>query len=448
MNPSNPGFTTLDDWIAREAASCSLDAPEEFNAAVDQLIAALGDGVELLGLGEALHGGEAILLLRNRLFQRLAERHGYTAIAIESSWARSRLVNEYVGGVGAATIRPTAYEAVQEAGFSHACGRLTANRELVELLRTYNADEARSTKLRFYGFDSSTEMGGAESPRRPLTFALGYLDSMADAAGRRHRARIEALLGADADWENPAAAFDAAKSIGQSPQATTLRAAVEDLIGELRLYRAAAATPDAADRWSEAMHYATSARDLLNYHAEMALASDDRTARLLGMRDAQMADNLAYIAACERGRGKVLVFAHNAHLQRSPAQWQWGPNLLVWQPAGAHLHTLFGARYAVVGSGVGVSDENGIGEPEDGTLEARLTAFSAASSSAPNSAATFIPTHRGRGLPPAEIAALPIRTGSARNPGYFPLKPQSLTDFDAICLVSSTPYSRGATPLP
>jgi hypothetical protein len=68
---------SLDDWIEHEALPFSIDSPTSFNAAVDKLIASLGDSVELLGFGEALHGGKDILILRNRLFQRLVEAHGY-----------------------------------------------------------------------------------------------------------------------------------------------------------------------------------------------------------------------------------------------------------------------------------------------------------------------------------------------------------------------------------
>ena len=64
---------TLDDWIRHEAISLSLFAPDAFNSAVDQLIAALGDKVEVLGIGEPLHGETEFLILRNRLFQRLVE---------------------------------------------------------------------------------------------------------------------------------------------------------------------------------------------------------------------------------------------------------------------------------------------------------------------------------------------------------------------------------------
>jgi erythromycin esterase len=87
-------YAALDDWIAREAIPFSIDAPETFHAAADKVIASLGDTVELLGFGEALHSGEEILILRNRLFERLVAAHGYSAIAIESSFPRAQIVNK------------------------------------------------------------------------------------------------------------------------------------------------------------------------------------------------------------------------------------------------------------------------------------------------------------------------------------------------------------------
>src|SRR5690242_12577109 len=86
----------LKDWIARTSIPFSLDSRDSLNAAVDKLLASLAPCVEILALGEALHGSEEILLLRNRMFQHLVESHGYTAIAIESSFPRGRLVNDHI----------------------------------------------------------------------------------------------------------------------------------------------------------------------------------------------------------------------------------------------------------------------------------------------------------------------------------------------------------------
>ncbi|MFN8569235.1 MAG: erythromycin esterase family protein [Kouleothrix sp.] len=435
MSHPSPAHATLEAWIAREALQFSVDSPETFHAAVDTLIAALGTSVALLGLGEALHGGEGILQLRNQLFQHLVVAHGYSAIAIESSFPQARAVNEYIAGSGAAT-----YAAVQASGFSHGFGQLDANRELVEWMRQYNAEPSRRVKLHFYGFDSPTEMTGTDSPSHVLHFALDYLASLDPGSGQRRRERIDSLLGADADWENPAALMDPAQSVGLSAAASMLRVETEDLITELQIRRPELVAQSAANRYWEALQYALIARQLLSYHATVARASDHRVSELLGMRDAMMADNLAYIVSRERGRGKVLAFAHNRHVQRGKAVWQLGPQRLSWWPAGAQLNQIFGPRYAVIGSGLATSEANGIGQPEPGTLEALLTR-------APTPA-VCLPTHQAEGLPAAEIAALPIRSGSSRNSTYFALGPESFTDFDWLVVLATTGYSRGGPPLP
>jgi erythromycin esterase len=421
---------TPDNWIRHEAIPFSIDSSENFNVSIDRVIASLDDSVELLGFGEALHGGEDILILRNLLFQRLVKMHGYSAIAIESSFPRARVVNDYVSGHG-----PASYEAVQDTGFSHGFGRLEANRELVEWMRRYNADPSHRVKLHFYGFDIPGLTGGIASPSQVLHFVLDYLASIDSLSGKEHRQRIDSLLAPDFDWENPAAMADPTKSIGLSPAATALRIATEDLITELRIRRPELVAKSDRECYSEAVHYASVSRELLNFHAASARKSGELYARLLGIRDASMADNLAYIVDHECGRGNVLAFAHNSHLQRGKAFLPWA----TWWPAGSHLNDMFGPRYAVIGSAVGVSEANGIGRPEPGTLEARLISLQG-----PN---VFIPTHRGQGLPAREIASLPTRSGSMKNPTYIALTPQSFTDFDWLAFLDSTKYTRGGPPL-
>ena len=218
-----------------------------------------------------------------------------------------------------------------------------------------------------------------------------------------------------------------------------LRIATEDLLTELRTRRPELVVASGKDQFREALQHALVARELLNSHA--ALARQAGYAAVLGIRDAVMADNLAYITARERARGKVLVFAHNGHLQRGKADF---PMLGQWWPAGAQLNERLGARYAAIGSAVGVSEANGIAAPETGSLEAELTAQL---KDAPGPM-RLIPTHRGEGLPADEVAALLIRSRSAKNSSYAPLTPQSLTDFDWLAVVDSTTYTRGARPLP
>jgi len=429
MTPTHNTFASLDDWIRAEAISFAADSTAALNAAIDQMMAALDDDVQVLGFGEALHGGEDIMRLRNRLFQRLVEAHGYSAIAIESSYPRARLVNAFVAGRG-----PVAYDRVKDDGFSNRFGHLDANRELAEWMRIYNADPAHALKLRFYGVDMPLVELGYASPQQVLHFALDYLAEIDGDRRAKRRQRIDVLLGADSAWENPAVFTDPSQSVGLSPEATALRIETEDLLTELRIRRPELVAASDADRYAEALHHVTMARGLLNYHAATAAKADAST--LLGVRDAAMADNLAHIVERERGRGKVLVFAHNGHLQRSKAVWPW---YSFW-PLGSHLDLMFGAGYAVIGSGVGVSEANGIAQPEDGTLEAKLIAL-------PGSA-VLIPTQRSAGLPAAELDALPARSGSQKNQSYAGLTAESLADFDWLAFLDSTAYARGWLPEP
>ena len=423
---------TLHDWLSRDAIGFDVDSPGSFDAAVDRVVSALGESVELLGFGEALHGSEEILVLRNRLFQRLVEAHGYSAVVIEVTSPQARAMNDYVLGV-----RGAGDPAVQ-AWFGAGFGLLDANRELLEWMRHYNSKPAHALKLHFFGFDLPLGEGGPASPSRVLDIALDYLGSVDAPSAKAHRERVASLVGDSSEWERVGAMFDPSQSIGSTPKATALRIATLDLITELRIRRPELVAKTGAHAHAEALHHAELGRKLLDAHA--ALATPGAYARMLGIRDLIMADNLEHFVALEGGRGKVLVFAATGHLKRSRAQWSLppGPEVKEWWPAGSQLTHSLGPRYAVIGQALGASEENGIGQPEPGTLEARLAAAGRA---------LFIPTHLGRGMPLAEIAALPVRSGSALNPTYGALTPESFTEVDWLVFLESTTYPRGAPSL-
>jgi erythromycin esterase len=100
---------------------------ESFNNAIDKVMSSIDNSVKIIAIGEALHGGEGYLMLRNKLFQRLVDVYGFSAIAIESSFPKGYIVNGYVNGNG-----PDSYDSIKETGFSHGFGQLEATRELVE----------------------------------------------------------------------------------------------------------------------------------------------------------------------------------------------------------------------------------------------------------------------------------------------------------------------------
>jgi len=425
---------TLDEWIRRDAVPVSLQSPRTIDTAVDKVVASLEPSVQLLGFGEALHGGEDILTVRNAVFERLVQAHGYSAIAIETGFDAAEPVDDYVSGRG------TSYEALLDGRYGHAFGRLAANRDLVEWMRRYNADPAHHTKLHFYGFDISVGANRIDSPAHVLDLTLDYLAGIDAAAAREHRQKIDSLLRQATGWAE--AWTDSTQSPMTKPVGVAMRIATEDLITELRTRRPELVARSNENDYLAALHHANLARQMLDFHAAVAKTAGEppNGTGLRGVRDALMADNLEYIVAREHGRGKVMVFAHNEHLQRGKSVWpccglKYGTDVYAWWPAGSQLNDRMGRAYAVIGSGLGSSDAtNGLMKPEPGSLEARLVAVPGA--------ALFIPTHGGRGLESGEVSSLIVRSGTARNLSYTALSAQSLTDFDWLLVLDSTGYTR------
>lgn len=419
MSEPPPAHPSLESWIRSEASSFAVDDPESIAAAVDRVMAYLGPSVQMLGLGEPTHQVEGFLEFRDTVFRHLVEHHGFTAIAIESSYPRGRLVNDYVQHRTSRTLDDVLAE-----GVSHGFGTSAANRDLVEWMRDYSAQHP-DRALRFAGCDAPTEMTYSDSPRKLLESALGYLQMASDKDGAERRGRISELVGDDAAWENEQANLDPTQSIGNSPEAKALAIEVRKLHAIMRKQKGKLVTHSDLEAYEAAIEDLRLAQQLLTYHSIVATPSDTRMADMLAQRDVMMADNLVYIASSEQWRGRVLAFAHNSHLQLGKAEWQWGENNLSWWPAGSHVRGQLGIRYSVIGVGAGRLPAYDLGPPEEGSLEALLTT---------GGESRFVPTHRGVALPVDEVEALTTRTA---DPRYFPFTQQSLTDFDMLAVLDS-----------
>ncbi|MGW4356067.1 erythromycin esterase family protein, partial [Nocardia sp. NPDC004582] len=192
--------------------------------ALDELLSARTTPPAVLALGEPTHGIAAFPLLRNDILGQLADR-GFRSIALEIDFGAAGIVDDYINGSDAAI------DTVLSTGFSHGFGSIPGNRELVEWLREYNAGRAPSDRVRFYGFDAPVEYSGAPSPRSAL-YALA--DRLPKTLLPASAAQLDALLGADSEWTNPAAMYDPSASIGDSDRARTLRLIADDLADALR----------------------------------------------------------------------------------------------------------------------------------------------------------------------------------------------------------------------
>ena len=351
----------------------------------------------LLALGEPTHGESAFLQIRNEVFLSLAEQ-GYRSIALESDRAAGLIADEFVQGSAAVPLDRALTE-----GFSHGFGAAPGNRDLLLRMREWNAGRPAGERLTFHGFDAPLELEGAPSPRRHLGRVCEFL-------GLDRSAEIDDLVGDEARWSDPAAIWEPGRSVGCSADAQRLRVIADDMLTELYLQ-----APRRPEGWQAAFVHAMSAVAVLRYHAAAAapLTQEARFARLAGVRDALMAENLLAIRSVEAHRGPTVVFAHNAHLQRQLSTMTTAGTDLSWAGAGAIVSSLLGDRYAVVVGSLGASPALGIEAPAPSTYEGRLQHD------------TALPRYvRASDIEPAER-----RTHDYR---YFPLDDATVAHADAV----------------
>lgn len=395
----------------RGSAGWAFEPQQGPGVAVAEFLHSLPAPPQLLAVGEPTHGLDALPRLRNQLFAHLADHLGYRSIAIESDCLSAFSVDNHVAGAA------VELDDTMRTGFSHGFGGSDANRELVAWLTEQNRSRAPRDRLRFYGFDAPMEMAGANSPRAALAALHCYLATTDEP--RPGWADIDSLLGSDERWTNPAAALEPKESIGAGEDVAALRIITDDLGAQLVSDAPRLIGATSEDAWWRASTCARTARGLLRYHAAMADDSPTRVGRLMGLRDAMMAENLLDIAAREARRGPTLVFAHTRHLQRNPSFWQLGELPLTWWSAGAVAASQLGAGYALVAMSFGAAAERGIAAPASDTVEGRLAGL----------------LQDGYVIDAKQLAAAgpwQPRTDHTPNQGYFPLEPDHLDGLDAV----------------
>lgn len=355
---------------------------------------------DLLALGEPTHQEPAFQRIRNDLFATLAGR-GFSSIALESDRVAAFAVDDYVRHVSGTL----------DGGFSHTLETLAGNQELVAWMRSYNDGRPPHEQLSFHGFDASTEMMSAPSPRWYLEQARDYLGLDLD---------IAALAGEDERWSRTEAVLSAASSVGATPAAAELRVLADTMLTALHARAPELIAAGSRLGWFRVRTCLTAGVGLLRYHHQAAqdLPGNTRISLMSGVRDVLMAQNLLDIRDQEAGRGPTLVFAHNLHLKRTPSVWTPGDLELRWSGAGSILAPLIGDRYHVVVGSLGRSDALGLGEPAPGTYESLL---------------------RPGVTPAADVPAARTRTDTRPEQGYFPLDAETLAGADAVLHLSDTP---------
>jgi erythromycin esterase len=347
-------------WAAAHAVPLATVEPGEDFSDLLPLKSVVGTA-RVVALGET-HGAHEHLAFRNRLFRFLVEQMGFTAIALEWGFLEAGSVNAFVGGgpgdarsaiLAASAQRLTPY--VQDA-------------ELIQWMRDYNAAAKAAGRhpIRFYGINL-TAGGSVDGPRRAIDYALAYLSRADPADADRIRSSLDDSLPSN-EWR-----------YGMLPPRAL--ASLDDTIPQIAKAmaknRSALIAHSSVEEYRWALHNLEAARQLAKcFHVTTPLSFKDMkdAAPVMACRGQAMAENVRWVVENEGPKGRVLVFASNAHVingRHDGRRWAAVPEKPL--AMGAHLRRAFGKRLLIIAmSSVTVSAGFPTPHPIEGAIDDTL----------------------------------------------------------------------------
>jgi erythromycin esterase len=316
--------------------------PSEVDVGVADLqpLRQLVGNARVLALGEPAHGTHELLAFRNRLFRFLVENLGFTAIALESGLAESHRVAEFVGG-GPGNAEELARNLTWGAP-------PLENVELLRWMHDYNADPTHRRKVRLYGFDM--QLIGVPGDTTPshvaLDAALTYLGRVDTATAQRMRTAFEPYLNR----------LSVARYASLSPmEHDGLTSTIDDLIAVFERERPAfvSAAPEADFEWAyrNAVVARQTERMIRVQPPDTPGSIPPGAWRAASTRDVSMADNARWILEQQGPGGRVLIYAHDAHIKNAPTEggvwnaFQRPPNAM-----GQYLRSALGSDLVIIGT--------------------------------------------------------------------------------------------------
>jgi erythromycin esterase len=306
---TDTGAAAFVEWAREHAVALPLCTEQSDPNSLRKASSIIGDA-RVVALGEPAHGAHEPLAFRNCLFRYLVERHGFTAIAIESGLNESRRLQDYLAG-GQGDPRQLARDSL-----SWGFGRFAENVDLIAWIHRYNADRAHGRKVRLYGIDMSggERSGEWRNARITLDDRIRYLAATAPGRSKHIVVAIDPFL--DHFTLSGYAALPAASR-------TRFRSALAALVRFFDRERTRLIAVSGEEDFAWAKRNAILAGQVEAMFRVSRPASSDDTLlpgdyKSDGVRDSAMADNVRWVLEREGASGRVMLFAHNGHIVNAP----------------------------------------------------------------------------------------------------------------------------------
>jgi erythromycin esterase len=280
---------TVATWLASAAVPVATAQPGSDHSDLEPLRDILR-AARIVALGEATHGTREFFQLKHRLVEFIVTQMGFTHFAMEIPYAEALRINEYVlHGVGDAT------QALVGTGFT-----VWFTEEvlaLIEWMRAHNATLPLEQRVRFVGLDIQSQTAAAEQ-------VLGYISRVAP----EHLPAAEEALAPI--HPQPAAERYNIRRRSAAEKADAQRR-LYALIGYLASQEASLTRASSVQEYRDALQ---SARTLQEYDRYTSLTFREQHERGFEVRDRAMADNAAQLLRDGGPAARMVLWAHNGHL--------------------------------------------------------------------------------------------------------------------------------------
>jgi erythromycin esterase len=291
-------------WLETEAAHLSTLEPSAPLEDLDFLAEVVGDA-RIVGVGESAHGIHEFYLARHRFLRFLVEKMGFRAYVLESGWCEGIAVNEWIHGT-----RGDLGE-LQRSGFTYgmgACKEMTAQ---LEWMRAHN--RRGGPGVDFSGMDMIAALATPEPGLRP---ALAYLERVDPPAADYFRREVVSPIERFAASEPDMARY-LSIPLSVRDRVSVLLTDIALLFDDRRIQYISATS---LEEYTIARRHVALVKqfdDLIRHSVETGADAahpfaDGR------MRDRYMAENVAWILEHLGSDARIVVAAHNGHLQRRP----------------------------------------------------------------------------------------------------------------------------------
>jgi erythromycin esterase len=271
------------------------------------------DQVAIIGLGEATHGTMDFVELRQRLFRFLVEQHDCRVLAYEYSYRKSLLVNDYI------------HHRYHELD-SLFKGDLWIQdndtlRQFIAWMRSYNAGKEKDQQISFVGIDNQVDAMHLDDVLDQIASCLPALefDHVMIPYNVAGKGKIKYQDMNEADYKLLKNAFIQLKDL-------------------IKKYRLSLSLQEDKDQARVALQLANALEGSHEFLYQYYAGGKN-------IRDHQLAGNVLRLLDEGDDKGKVVVWAHNAHVAINSHYTPEGLPAMGW-----YLREAIGKRYLSVGT--------------------------------------------------------------------------------------------------